>query len=360
MNLENDMKEKVIQEYQMEDADRFLRWEGRILKKQGICYLGYTNSSITMQITGSALWLHCLTGENEEICQPGLRIYVDGVRVSEIVLDKRDSWYQMCSLEEGKLHCVKIVKITEAAMSYAGIAGIRIASGRLEEQKEEKDNRTKVEFIGDSITCGYGVHGKPQSEFTIREEDGENCYAAFMAAKMNWNARWIAASGYGMFVEYTGNPDNNVPKLYPYVNWFLDKEQKIERDEFEPEYIFVNLGTNDSGHLHRQEIRTGFINAYEEFLKLLRKYHPDSVIVCLLGTVCENVFPYIEQVIAKLRQEGFCNVYACELPYHNVREDGMASNHPSIKTHKKDADRILQFMETQGILQRQDRNGGIK
>ncbi|MGN0437626.1 MAG: GDSL-type esterase/lipase family protein [Lachnospiraceae bacterium] len=339
-----------MREYCMNgEMDDFLKWEGRILKKDGICYLGYTNSSLSFQMKGSALYLHCITGENELVNQPGLRVYVDEQPVCLVVVDKEDAWYEICRLKDDAVHQIRIVKITEAAMSYVGLKGIRIDDGTLLPASKEPDLRTKVEFIGDSITCGYGVHGKPESEYTIREEDGENCYAAYMAKEMNWNARWISASGYGMFVEYTGNPDNNVPKLYPYVNWFVDKEEKIEPEEFEPKYVFINLGTNDSGHLHHEDIKTGFCNAYEDFLKLIRSYHPNAVIICILGTLCEGVFPYVKQVVEQVKTEGMENVYALELPFHNVKTDGMASMHPSVLTHKKDARRILDFMKEHNL-----------
>lgn len=339
-----------MSEYQMnKQTEEFLHWEGRILRQQGICYLGYTNSSITMRVKGSALDMFFITGENEEVNEPGLRIYVDGIKHTELVLKQKQAWYHVCKLDADKIHEIHIVKITEAAMSYVGLQTIRVTDGELI-PLERTDDRVKVEFIGDSITCGYGVHGAPESEYTIREEDGECCYASFMAEKMNWNARWISASGYGMFVEYTGNPDNNVPKLYDYVNWFVNPEVKQDMKEFEPEYIFINLGTNDSGHLHNPEILEGFLNAYETFLEHLRKCHPDAVILCVLGTLCEEVFPYVQQIVDKVKQAGMKKVYAFELPFHNVDLDGMASMHPSEVTHRKDADRILAFMQTTGIL----------
>lgn len=335
-----------MQEYDMnKETESFFKWEGRILKKNDICYLGYTNSSISFRMKGGPLYMYFVTGINDEINQPGLRVYMDGKPVSEVVLDKEKDWYFVCDPRDEKLHDVRLVKITEAAMSYAGIQKIRINEGELVPFDDSPDLRTKVEFIGDSITCGYGVHGAPESEFTIREEDGECSYAAFMAKEMNWNARWISASGYGMFVEYTGDPENVVPKLYPYVNWFLDKDERIKPEEFEPKYIFINLGTNDSGHLCHKEIQEGFCRAYEEFLKTIRTYHKDAVIICVLGTLCEGVFPYVKQIVDKVTNEGMKDVYALELPFHNVEEDGMASMHPSVATHKKDAKRILDFMK---------------
>lgn len=338
-------------EYYMDEAaEHFCQWEGRILRQQGTCYFGYTNSSLSLTVRGTALYMYMTTGENEVVNQPGFRIYVDGAAVSELVLEKRADWYLICELGLEQSHEVRIVKITEAAMSYGGLRCIRVCGGGLLSLEKRMDRRVRVEFIGDSITCGYGVHGTPYSDYTIREEDGECSYAAIMARERNWNARWISASGYGMLLEYTGNPENNVPKLYPYVNWFLDREKKIDAGEFEPKYIFVNLGTNDSRHLYQEEIRNEFLRAYEDFLRLLREYHSESVIICVLGTLCQGVFPYVRQAVDKVKAEGLEHIYAFELPYHNVELDGMASTHPSAATHKKDAGRILQFMEQEGLL----------
>ncbi len=340
-----------MSEYLMDkETDLLLCWEGRILKQQGICYLGYTNSSVTLNAEGRSVYMYFVTGENEEVNQPGLRVYVDGKEKSQIVLDRQEGWYFICELEPEQEHEIRVVKITEAAMSYAGLRQIKIEDGKILLPKRVQDDRVKVEFIGDSITCGYGVHGEPESEYTIREEDGEYSYGAFMAREMNWNARWIAASGYGMYVEYTGNPDNNVPKLYPYVNWFVNREVYQNPEEFEPRYIFINLGTNDSEHLCKEEIRDNFLKAYEKFLKMLRANHREAVLVCVLGTLCSGVFPYVKRVVEKVKAEGMEKVYAFELPYHDVEQDGMASMHPSIATHKKDAERILAFMRQENLL----------
>lgn len=113
-----------MSEYLMdEETDLLLHWEGRILRQQGISYLGYTNSSISLSAEGHSVYIYFVTGENEEVNQPGLRVYVDGKEKSQIVLDRREGWYFICDLEPEQVHEIRIVKITEAAMSYAGLQG---------------------------------------------------------------------------------------------------------------------------------------------------------------------------------------------------------------------------------------------
>lgn len=328
----------------------YLQFEGRILEKEGIFYLSYTNSSVSFLAKGSGVYMEFVTDQREAVNFAGLRVYVDGAPFGEVVLDQTKKLYKMCSLPDRKPHRIKVIKITEAAMSQAGLCDILIKDGKILEETLPADERVKVEFIGDSITCGYGVLGAPDSEYDIREEDGERSYGAFMAREMNWNARYISASGYGMFVEYTGNPENNVPKLYPYINWFADREKKIEPGEFEPAFIIVNLGTNDSGFLGEKRMQERFVSAYVSFLKLLKGYHPDAGIICVLGTLCTNGFVFVKEAVTLALSAGLKDIYALELPYHDVEKDGMASGHPSVATHKKDAARILDFMAKQGMI----------
>lgn len=328
----------------------YLQFEGRILEKEGVYYLAYTNSSVSFLARGSGVYMEFITGQREAVNFAGLRVYVDGVPFGEVVLDRPKKLYKMCDLPDRKPHRVKVVKITEAAMSQAGLCDIRIEEGGILEEAPLPDERVKVEFIGDSITCGYGVLGAPDSEYDIREEDGECSYGAFMAREMDWNARYISASGYGMFVEYTGNPENNVPKLYPYINWFADREKKIQPGEFDPAFVIVNLGTNDSGFLGEKRMQEGFVSAYVSFLKLLKDLHPDAKVICVLGTLCTNGFAFVKEAVSEALSAGLEDIYALELPYHDVKKDGMASGHPSVATHRKDAARILDFMTEQGLI----------
>lgn len=334
--------------YEAKKDSEYLKFSGRILYRDNEAILGYTNSYMELKVNGTAVDVNFRTGNNEEVNQPGLKVYVDGELTDEIVLTREKDKIRIYNGEKDEVHRVKLIKITEAAMSFVAVSDIEV-EGELISLEDEVDERTKVEFIGDSITCGYGVLGEPDSEYTVREEDGELSYAGVLAKKMDWNARWASVSGYGMFVEYTGDPENIVPKVYAYTNWFYDNEERLDYSEFEPDYIFVNLGTNDSGHLGDPNILGGFKSRYESFLYTLRMAHKESTIICILGTLAPGVYKYVQEVIDKVKNQGFEKLYGLELPEHNVELDGMASGHPSPATHIKDADRIIEFMKQEGM-----------
>ncbi|MCR5213346.1 MAG: hypothetical protein K6E10_02950 [Eubacterium sp.] len=337
----------------VKDSDLFF-FGGRILYKDNEAILGYTGSFMEFLIKGNKASLKIRTGNNETVNEPGLRIYVDGQPYKDMVISDVEGTYEIFAGDDGEENVVRrirIVKITEAAMSFLAFSCLNVEGELLNaKDKYNDDKRKKALFIGDSITCGYGVLGAPDSEYTIREEDVELSYAGVLTKKENLNSEWVSVSGYGMFVEYTGDPENILPRVFAYTNFFYDKETREDYSRFQPDVIILNLGTNDSGHLGDINILNGFKSRYESFLYTLRMAYKESAIVCVLGTLAPGVYKYVGEVIDKVKDQGFENIYGLELPEHDVEHDGMASGHPSPVTHEKDADRIAKFLKENKII----------
>ena len=75
-----------------------------------------------------------------------------------------------------------------------------------------------------------------------------------------------------------------------------------------------------------------------------------AVIICIVGTLADGVYEYVSEVVESVREKGFDNLYALELPFHDVERDGIACGHPTEATHRKDADRIYDFMRGEGLI----------
>lgn len=325
----------------------YFKYNGRTLYKEASAILGWTNSSVTFYVKGSnaqtTVFSRIETKNNGEENEARLKVYIDDKEQEEtlLVLHEEDKVYTLATFKDEELHKITVIKITEAAMSYAKINEITVTGGEILPLPTQEDNRLKIEFIGDSITCGYGVYGEPESEYHIREEDGMVTYAAYAAKALNLNARYTAVSGYGMFIKYDGDLTGIVPRVYPYTNYFADENEKYDFNEFIPDVFVINLGTNDSGHLEKPEISEGFIRNYVEFLHFLKSYAPKSKILCICGSLCTNAFAFIEQAVTLSKAQGITDLHTLMLPFHDVETDGKASNHPSIKTHEKDGIRVV-------------------
>lgn len=334
-------------EYKNVMDETLFQYEGRILKKDKACYLGYTNSYVRFYAKGGSVRANLISNISEAVNMAGLSVYLDDGEepVNRIVVDREQGWYELIKLPDDMEHLVTVVKVTEAAMSYVGITALEVIDGELLEREFPTRPELKLEFIGDSITCGYGVLGTPDSQYTLREEDGTFAYGNVAAKLLNARARYVSASGYGAYVEYTGDVDGNVPKLYPYINWFVDRTALYDYKEYVPDVVIINLGTNDSGHIHKTQIQEGFVKAYSDFIRLIKTAYPDTKVLCVCGTLCDIMFPWIEKAIQACQNEGIDGICMRKLPYHNVEEDGMASGHPSRITHEKDGARVAGFIK---------------
>lgn len=332
----------------------YYRYFGRILVKDDIVYLGFTNSKVEFYIKGDSEKETVITAKigskaNREEDFARLRVYVDDELYTKepiVLLDKELETYPIAVIKDGNEHKISIIKITEAQMSYAAFHDIIIENGTLMPLPKETDNRTKVEFIGDSITCGYGVHGEPMAEYHIKDEDGEITYAALAAKELNLNARYTAVSGYGVYCEYTGDTKGTLPRVYPYINWWADQNELYDFQDFTPELVVINLGTNDSRFFEEsEEAQEGFtekfITAYIDYLKFIRSKYPKAKLLCICGTLATQPFSRIEKACEMMRKSGAEDIYTLELPYHDVEHDSQASQHPSAITHQKDAKRLI-------------------
>jgi len=70
-----------------------------------------------------------------------------------------------------------------------------------------------------------------------------------------------------------------------------------------PDLIVINLGTNDAFYFMSidpskvESEQKVFVQNYEDFLAHLRKLYPKTKILCTLGTMCQEVYPLVEQAV---------------------------------------------------------------
>lgn len=104
-----------------------------------------------------------------------MAVYVNGERTQDFMMDEREKDVVLFESESEETAEIKIVKLSECAMSNIGIRNLELNGGSIA-PTEEKEH--KIEFIGDSITCGYGVDDEdPTHSFSTATEDCTKAYA---------------------------------------------------------------------------------------------------------------------------------------------------------------------------------------
>ncbi|SEF84492.1 SGNH/GDSL hydrolase family protein [Parabacteroides chinchillae] len=210
----------------------------------------------------------------------------------------------------------------------------------------------KIEFIGNSITCGYGIEAEAESPFDYKDENFYYTYGATTARAFNAQHLVVAKSGIGVYRNYgdsiEGSAGTCLPDLY-YQTQFMDSTETWDFSRYIPDVICINLGTND---VSNNTYDTGKLkNAYVNFIHDLRSYYPKAKIVLLSGVMLngkplKDVRNAMDQALAKLKTEGYTNVYRFDMTPQDGSLGYGSGWHPSMKQHKKMAKELVGFLQT--------------
>ena len=253
---------------------------------------------------------------------------------------------------------VRIRKLSECTQSLMAVREIR-TDGRITPLEEQG---MKVEFIGDSITCGYGVEGKNELEdFTTATENAAKAYAGLVSEWMGLDPMLTCFSGHGIVSGYTDDPERRntgelVPPYYAAVGrngFMLPNGKRVEEipwdfSRFRPEKILIMLGTNDLSWIGEREPRKEmYRKQYREFLEQVRANNPDAMLLCVLGIMGTGLNEHMVRAVNEYRAEtGDTRIHSMTLQEQDWRRDGYGSNfHPSVKTQQRLAEKIQAFIQ---------------
>ena len=288
-----------------------------------------------------------------EPLRPRFGIWLDGEKILDGRLMSEETTVTVFEGEEKRNADVRLIKLSECTQSLMAVQEIE-TDGTISALPKRP---LKIEFIGDSITCGYGVEGKSVDEpFTTDAENAEKAYAFLAAETLNMDALLTSFSGYGIISGYTDNAAiRNETELVPI---YYEKEgqnpyrlpsgkriQDIPRDfsVFQPDYIVVNLGTNDlswcGADRERQDL---FALKYAEFLKTVRKNNHAARILCILGVMGTGLNPKVQEAVGNYcRETGDRKIRVMMLEEQNAARDGLGSYfHPSEITQRLLAEKV--------------------
>ena len=252
-------------------------------------------------------------------------------------------------LPEGK-HTVKLMHVTEGYELRPEFYGFILDPGKDLTEAPALPQR-KIEFIGNSITCGFGVEATVgTAPFTYETENHYYSFASRTARALEAQYLVVARSGIGIFRNYNGPYDGNpaiaMPALYDYTN-YDDTTEVWDSNRFKPDVVCVNLGTNDTsaGRYNKTKLR----EAYASFLQKLRNRYPEAKIVmmsgCMLsGQRMKDVADAQDAVVAATNRRGDKQVFRFTFTPQDGSLGYGASYHPSMQQQEKMANELTPFL----------------
>ncbi|MCR5542049.1 MAG: GDSL family lipase [Ruminococcus sp.] len=326
------------------------------LNDEGTLWCALSGSGAEFEFTGKNLDIMI---ESDKVTSTGPRshysriaILVDGERVVNDMLDDTIKKYSPIHGDTEVTKTVQIIKLSETAMSCFGVLPIQLEEGASIKPTGPKSH--KIEFIGDSITCGYGVDDEdPTHAFDTSTEDVTRAYAYKTAQNLEADYSMFSISGWGIISGWTGNgeqhPEQQIPLYYEKQAFsyggFDDVEaQSLDWDfsSYQPDLVVINLGTNDDSYCKSDEDkRAAYVAGYVEFLKTVRKDNPDARILCVLGIMGDALYPSVEKAVSDYSAEtGDTNISAFHLEPQKPEDGLVADYHPTEVTHTKAADAL--------------------
>ena len=212
---------------------------------------------------------------------------------------ERDSLVTLATALADGVHTVKLMYAIEGYEFFPEFWGFVLDEGKKLVDAPALPSR-KIEFIGNSITCGYGNEGlKKEEHFDYATENHYYSYASITARNLDAQHWVVARSGIGAYRNYngpkTGNPESNMLAQYEHIGYALKPElrkeatflsEKWDFNRFQPDVVCINLGTNDLS-TSNYDVKLLKQN-YHKLLKTVRQHNPNAKIVFLTGTMLYN------------------------------------------------------------------------
>ncbi len=321
-------------------------------EKTGILWLIHSASCAEFTVNGTKLSVN-LVGDGtvfgDDTAKARVAIYLDGERIIDHMMSTPEVTLDVFDHPEAAEHTVKIIKLSEANSSVVGIQSIEAECYGLIKPTEQSD--IKIEFIGDSITCAYGVDDEVKEHgFSTETEDATKSYAFLTAQELGADYSLYCYSGNGIISGYTGDGNRAtwgvLPDVYTKIargtSADIDVSQEWDFNSFEPDYIVINLGTNDNSYVKGDKTKAAeYAEAYAEFIKDIRKLNKDAHIICALGVMGDELFPSIEEAV---KLSGDKNISTLRLSGRAATDPIAADWHPAFVTQQRAAGELTEHI----------------
>lgn len=258
-----------------------------------------------------------------------IELVVDGAAYRLQMKSKSDTIFLSPYTSGTGVHTAIVCKNTEANIGYLELAGIRCS----ELVKSKPKPKRKIEFIGNSITCGMG---NDDSEIPCGKRnwyDQHNAwlsYGALAARSVNAQYHLSSVSGIGL-MQSCCNMNIIMPTVFDKIS-MRNNDIQWDFKRYQPDVVTICLGQNDG-----VQDSAAFCTNYISFMRQLRHYYPSATFILLSSPMAdEKLRDFLRQSIRAVRvqltQEGDNRVFSHVFEKQYI---GGCDAHPSGEEHKQ-------------------------
>ena len=357
--------------YQISASDANIKYTGRVdLSNPSSVKFGYSGVTIRAKFQGTAIDAVIKNGPYLNYPLPNtwdadyndktnyFYVIIDGaIQPTRLKLtpDSPAKTYQLARGLTDGVHTIELFKLTETSCGIVEFQGFQLETGKTLLPPDPLPTRV-MEFIGNSITCGYGNEGTTYDPFHAEKENGYKAFGAMVARHFTAQYSCIAASGRGLYMNGWGTTALTVPLIYDHT--VADYPTPAwNRTRYTPDVIVIGLGTNDFAADNDgfwTFNATLFNDTYISFITKLRGYYPNATIICSGSSMLSDWYPEGKNTWTRHKQclttvvNNFKNKGDNKVHYFEVATD-LGPNygegfHPSLAQHEKIANSLIAFI----------------
>ena len=248
---------------------------GPILTSAGaMIRIGFAGDSIIVKLKDLPYW------DNHNY----MSYYLDGSYVDRFVLSPGKEQYTLHAHGDQDSHVLELIKATEAQIGSVQFLGVQARSLTSPPPLPER----RIEFIGNSITCGQGNDeglGPCGEGAWYDQHNAALAYGPLLARDLD--AQWLLSSVSGIGIYRTWNRETpSMPLVYDQLYLTPDSGRGFDHAGYKPDLISICLGTNDfslgDGSPGRPAVDSAtFVSDYITFANKLHLELPETPIILL-------------------------------------------------------------------------------
>lgn len=313
-------------------AKEYVNTYGRTYITNSKLNLDHVASGVEVAIVGTSL-----TVKLNATATMYIRVFVDGAAEGKrIEVCANQNTYEVATGLTDGYHKIRIVKSSELFDGQIDILSFSAEKFALPPQR----GKIKIEFIGDSITAGYGVLGSNGQPRTVQNSDGCYSFAYRTAQKLNADYSTIAVQGICAKALHW-QKSWNMYSLYQKVS--ANYNSAAYAFDFQPDVVILGLGTNEASYLGPNyggsTYGAQFPADYKDMLTLVREKNPNAYIVCVYGMMGDNT------VISNGIKSAIQSMNDAKISYSAFSSEmAGANNHPSKNGQENFATRLAEII----------------
>ena len=348
-----------MRSYSLQELPQF-RILGRNDGKRQPLNVFWHGGGLEMNIRASELWLDIRV--DYAFLEPWIVILLDGAPIQRRMLTKEDVRIPIFrGMDPSVLRHVRIIRDTQPLphdpnilLQFTGLE----TDGTFEELPEPA---LRLEFCGDSITCGEGLAGiGDDNEWVPAYLCNMGAYTMETAKALSAECRMVSLGGWGAYISFDGVQKHAIPLYYDQVCGMygidapaetaaaVSAHQPYDFASWPADVVIVNLGTNDNSGItntvpaeQQASKLEAFTEAAVQFLKTIRRHNPDAYMIWAYGMLGDQLRPQLTEAVRRYREQaGDMRAEYLALPNTEPGEYG-CRRHPGLASHRKAADTLV-------------------